>query len=178
MHRGSRGSTICGRRSTSVPTTSCRRSRAGTATRARPPTGTAADTAPPGPTTVPAGLHRRDQALLCVLPRTHHAPECRGAGQHRVVPLPKPPLRSRPAASSCSPNPAAEGITCAVCHVRGDTILATTDSGMHDVVLTPELAGRFCADCHNSPCPSGPTATSPSPKFRCSPPLRSSSSRV
>jgi len=49
---------------------------------------------------------------------------------------------------------AAEGITCAVCHVRGDTILATTDSGMHTVQLTPALAeSRFCAGCHEFPMP-------------------------
>ena len=60
-----------------------------------------------------------------------------------------------PGSVTLQPEPhAAEGITCAVCHVRGDQILATTDSGMHDVRRTPELAeSRFCADCHEFPMP-------------------------
>jgi len=55
------------------------------------------------------------------------------------------------------PNPAfdatlrAEGVTCAACHVRGDTILGVREAGAspHRVVVSAELGSpELCATCH------------------------------
>ena len=46
---------------------------------------------------------------------------------------------------------AAEGVTCAVCHVRGDRILAASKRARspHEVELVPDMTGpAFCAGCH------------------------------
>lgn len=51
-----------------------------------------------------------------------------------------------------SPQAIDEGVSCAVCHVRGGRVLATRVSGHapHESALAPELGeSRFCASCHD-----------------------------
>lgn len=49
---------------------------------------------------------------------------------------------------------AAEGVTCAVCHVRAEGILAVDGVGPHRFVPAPELReGELCVACHDFPFP-------------------------
>lgn len=49
---------------------------------------------------------------------------------------------------------AAEGVTCAVCHLREGRIVSTFASGAHRSRIEPALAdGELCASCHEFPFP-------------------------
>jgi len=65
------------------------------------------------------------------------------------------PLRGRTFPPSSSSSLLHEGVTCAVCHVRGGRVLTTRPvqpdaaTPMHDIVVEPALKDpAFCASCH------------------------------
>ncbi|MEQ1568311.1 MAG: multiheme c-type cytochrome [Myxococcota bacterium] len=68
--------------------------------------------------------------------------------------------RSRDPSSGLPPAPllpeprAAEGVTCAVCHLRDGAVLAVDGAGPHRFVAAPELgSGELCGSCHQFPFP-------------------------
>jgi hypothetical protein len=70
---------------------------------------------------------------------------------HCHAPLAEQRAEVRAKVSFASAALAREGVTCAVCHVRGGKIHAARKraGSPHDVVLRPEMTGAaFCAGCH------------------------------
>ncbi len=92
----------------------------------------------------------------CHLPLTNQHP--RVAAGYREGDLTRPELVENPIWDATLMR---EGVTCAACHVRGDTVVSTreTPGAPHKVTVSKELGeSAFCANCHQLTWPGAKSA--------------------